>query len=39
MNDAYYIVVLADETGEGTARAAMQEMSLATYRTFTTQDG
>jgi beta-lactamase class A len=33
--DAYLIVVMADETGEGTARAAMQEMSLATYRTFT----
>lgn len=39
MDDAYYIVVLVDETGEGTARAAMQEMSLATYRTFTTQEG
>lgn len=33
--DSYYIVVLASNTGEGTARAAMQEMSLATYRTFT----
>jgi beta-lactamase class A len=33
--DAYFIVVMADETGEGTARAAMQEMSLATYRSFT----
>jgi beta-lactamase class A len=33
--DAYFMVVMADETGEGTARAAMQEMSLATYRTFT----
>ena len=33
--DAYFIVVIADETGEGTARAAMQEMSLATYRSFT----
>jgi beta-lactamase class A len=32
--DAYFIVVLVDETGEGTARAAMQEMSLATYRAF-----
>ncbi len=32
--DAYYIVVLVDETGEGTARAAMQEMSLASYRAF-----
>jgi len=36
--DAYFIVVIADETGEGTARAAMQEMSLATYRVFTTAD-
>ena len=34
--DAYFIVVMADETGEGTARAAMQKMSLATYRAFTT---
>ncbi|MBA3793692.1 MAG: serine hydrolase [Rubrobacter sp.] len=34
-DEAYFIVVIADETGEGTARAAMQEMSLATYRTFT----
>ena len=33
--DAYYIVVLVDETGEGTARAAMQKMSLASYRAFT----
>ena len=33
--DAYFIVVLVDETGEGTARAAMQEMSLASYRAFT----
>ena len=33
--DAYFIVVMVDETGEGTARAAMQEMSLASYRTFT----
>ena len=33
--DAYFIVVIVDETGEGTARAAMQEMSLATYRAFT----
>ena len=32
--DAYFIVVMVDETGEGTARAAMQEMSLASYRTF-----
>lgn len=36
--DAYFIVVLVDETGEGTARAAMQEMSLASYRAFTTAD-
>ena len=36
MEDAYFIVVIADETGEGTARAAMQEMSLAIYRAFTT---
>ena len=33
--DSYYIVVLASNTGEGTARAAMQEMSLATYKIFT----
>lgn len=33
--DSYYIVVLASNTGEGSARAAMQEMSLATYKTFT----
>ena len=32
--DAYFIVVMVDETGEGTARAAMQEMSLASYETF-----
>lgn len=38
MDDAYFMVVLVDETGEGTARAAMQEMSLATYQTFTTQN-
>lgn len=36
--DAYFIVVIVDETGEGTARAAMQEMSLATYRAFTTDN-
>jgi len=30
--DAYYIVVIASETSEWTARAAMQEMSLTTYR-------
>ena len=38
VEDAYFIVVIADETGEGTARAAMQEMSLATYRAYTTDD-
>ena len=36
--NAYFIVVLVDETGEGSARAAMREMSLATYRSFTTAD-
>ena len=36
--NAYFIVVMVDETGEGTARAAMQEMSLATYRAFTGSD-
>jgi beta-lactamase class A len=36
--NAYFIVVLADETGESTARAAMREMSLATYRAFTQAD-
>jgi beta-lactamase class A len=36
--DAYFIVVLVDETGESTARAAMQEMSLASYRAFTKAD-
>ena len=30
--DAYFIVVMAGETGWGTSRAATQEMSLATYR-------
>lgn len=35
---AYFIVVMVDETGEGTARAGMQEMSLAAYRAFTTSD-
>jgi beta-lactamase class A len=30
--DAYYIVVIAGDTGWGTSRAATQEMSLATYR-------
>ncbi len=37
--DAYFIVVLVSDTGEGTARAAMQEMSLATYRTLTKDPG
>ena len=32
--DAYYIVVIASGTSEWTARAAMREMSLATYRTL-----
>ncbi len=30
--DAYFIVVMASDTGEFTARAAMREMSLAAYR-------
>jgi beta-lactamase class A len=30
--DAYFIVVMASETGDSTSRAATQEMSLATYR-------
>jgi beta-lactamase class A len=32
VRDAYYIVVMASDTSEWTARAAMREMSLATYR-------
>jgi beta-lactamase class A len=32
--DAYFIVVMASETGWGTSREATQEMSLATYRTL-----
>ena len=32
--DAYFIVVIASETGWGTSRAATREMSLATYRTL-----
>jgi beta-lactamase class A len=32
--DAYYIVVMASDTSEWTAREAMREMSLATYRTL-----
>ena len=31
-SDAYFIVVMASETGWGTSRAATQEISLATYR-------
>lgn len=34
VKDAYFIVVMASDTGEYTARAAMREMSLATYRTL-----
>jgi beta-lactamase class A len=30
--DAYFIVVIAGDTTEGTARSAIQDMSLATYR-------
>ena len=30
--DAYFIVVMASETGDSTSRAATQQMSLATYR-------
>jgi beta-lactamase class A len=32
VRDAYYIVVMASETGWSTSRTATQEMSLATYR-------
>ena len=32
--DAYFMVVMASDTGEDTARAAMREMSLATYRSM-----
>ena len=32
--EAYFIVVMASETGWGTSREATQEMSLATYRTL-----
>jgi len=35
LGDAYFIVVMASDTGEFTARAAMREMSLATYRSMT----
>jgi beta-lactamase class A len=37
--DAYFIVVMAGETGWGTSRAATQEMSLATYRTLSVPEG
>lgn len=33
--DAYYIVVIAGDTSESTARAGIQSMSLATYRAMT----
>jgi beta-lactamase class A len=33
-SDAYYIVVIASDTSEWMASAAMREMSLATYRTL-----
>ena len=32
IEDAYFIVVMASETGWGTSRAATQEMSFDTYR-------
>jgi beta-lactamase class A len=32
--DAYFMVVMASQTGWGTSREATQEMSLATYRTL-----
>jgi len=37
--DAYFMVVMASDTGESTARAAMREMSLATYRSMTGPTG
>ena len=37
--DAYYIVVIASDTSEWMARAAMREMSLATYRTLSNSGG
>ena len=37
--DAYFIVVMAGETGWGTSRAATQEMSLATYRSLSYPEG
>ena len=33
-DDAYFMVVIASDTSESAARAAMQEMSLATYRSL-----
>jgi beta-lactamase class A len=39
IGDAYFIVVMAGETGWGTSRAATQEMSLATYRTLSDPEG
>jgi beta-lactamase class A len=37
--DAYFIVVMASETGWGTSRAATQEMSLATYHILSEPEG
>ncbi len=37
--DAYFIVVMASDTGEYTARAAMREMSLATYQSMSDTGG
>jgi beta-lactamase class A len=36
--NAYFIVVMASQTGWGTSREATQEMSLATYRTLSEPD-
>ena len=36
--DGYFIVVLATQTYEGTARAAMQDMSLTTYELLATPE-
>jgi len=36
--DAYFIVVMASETGWSSSREAMQEMSLATYRILSEPD-
>jgi beta-lactamase class A len=35
LTGAYFMVVMVSGTGESTARAAMREMSLATYRSMT----